>query len=188
MNSLIRIVDIPETGVSIEREDSPDVFPILKDLEKAGECKFISPIKLRVAVKAIGRMYRMNGSFSTTVQLTCSRCLSEFKKPLKDVFDMTFVPIGLDKTDEGDYQDKELTDEEIGITYFEGEEIDLKDAFQEHLIMSLSQRPLCKEACKGLCQKCGANLNDGNCRCTKDQINDRFEILKGLKVENWKKS
>ena len=180
---LIRIVDIPETGVFIEREDSPEVFPILKDLEKTGECKFITPIKLRVAVKAIGQMYRMKGSFSTDVQLTCSRCLSEFKKPLNDVLDMTFAHSGLDTADEDDCQDKELTAEEIEMTYFEGEEIDLKDVLQQQLIMSLSQRPLCKETCKGLCQQCGANLNDGNCRCTKDQINDRFEILKRLKLE-----
>jgi len=69
------------------------------------------------------------------------------------------------------------------MTYFNGEEIDLKDALQQQLTMSLSQRPLCKEACKGLCQKCGANLNEGDCRCATDQINDRFEILKGLKLE-----
>ena len=182
-NLLIRIVDIPETGVSIEREDSPEVFPILKDLEKTGECKFRSPIKLSVAVKAIGQMYRMSGSFNTDVQLICSRCLSEFKKPLNEVFDMAFAHSDSDTTHEGDDQDKEITAEEIGMTYFHGEEIDLKDALQQQLIMSLSQRPLCKEACKGLCQKCGANLNDGDCRCTKNQINDRFEILKSLKLE-----
>ena len=182
-NLPVRITDIPESGILIEREESPEVFPILKDLEKTGECKFISPIKLSVEVKAIGQMYRMSGSFNTDVQLNCSRCLSEFKKPLSEVFDMAFAHSGSDTTDEGDYQDKELTAEEIGVTYFHGEEIDLKDALQQQLIMSLSQRPLCKEACRGLCQKCGANLNDGDCRCTKDQINDRFEILKGLKLE-----
>ena len=96
---------------------------------------------------------------------------------------MAFARSDSDTTDEGDDEDKELTAEEIGMTYFHGEEIDLKNALQQQLIMSLSQRPLCKEACKGLCQKCGANLNEGDCRCTKDQINDRFEILKGLKLE-----
>jgi len=99
-NLLIRIVDIPETGVSIEREDSPEVFPILKDLEKTGECQFISPIKLSVVVKAIGQMYRMSGSFNTDVQLNCSRCLSEFKKPLNEVFDMAFAHSASDTTDE----------------------------------------------------------------------------------------
>ncbi len=182
-NLLICIVDIPETGVSIEREDSPEVFPVLKDLERTGECKFISPIKLSVELKAIGKMYRMSGSFNTDVLLNCSLCLSEFRKTLNEVFDMAFAHSGSDTTDEDDYKDKELTAEEIGITYFDGEEIDFKDPLQQQLIMSLSQRPLCKKTCKGLCQKCGANLNDGDCRCTKDQINAGFEILKGLKLE-----
>jgi len=182
-NLLIRIVDIPEIGISIEREESPEVFPILKDLEKTGECKFISPIKLSVEVKAIGQIYRMSGSFNTDVQLYCSRCLSEFEQPLYEVFDMAFAHSISDTTDEGDFQDKELTAEEIGMTYFDGEEIDLKDALQQQLIMSLSQRPLCKEACKGLCQQCGADLNDGDCRCSDDQTNSRFEILKGLKLD-----
>ena len=182
-NLLIRIVDIPETGVSIEGEDSHDIFPILKDLEKAGECQFISPVRIRAEVKAVGQVYRVHGAFNTDVQLTCSRCLSEFKKSLKDVFDLTFAQTGLDSVDQGDDQDKELSAEEIEMTYFEGEEIDLKDVLQQQLVMSLSQRPLCKETCKGLCQRCGANLNEGNCRCTKDQINNGFEILKGLKLE-----
>ena len=96
---------------------------------------------------------------------------------------MAFARSISDTTDEEDFQDKELTTEEMEMTYFEGEEIDLKDVLQQQLIMSLSQRPLCKEACKGLCQKCGADLNDGKCRCPDDQTNSRFAILKGLKLE-----
>ncbi|HIJ56018.1 MAG TPA: DUF177 domain-containing protein [Deltaproteobacteria bacterium] len=182
-NLPVRITDIPESGILIEREESPEVFPILKDLEKTGECKFISPIKLSVEVKAIGQIYRMSGSYKTDVQLYCSRCLSEFNRPLSEAFDMTFARSIPDTTDEGDFQGKELTADEIEMTHFDGEEIDLKDALQQQFIMSLSQRPLCEEACKGLCQKCGANLNDGDCRCEKDQINGRFEILKGLKLD-----
>ncbi len=180
---LIRIVDIPETGISLNCDVPPDAFPILVEMKHTGECEFISSIKLSAITKAVGKTYCVSGTFDTDVRLICSRCLSEFEKPLKETFEMAFAPEEPGTVDNKDDQDKELTAEEIKMMYFDGEEIDLKDALQQQLIMNLSQKPLCKETCKGLCQKCGANLNEENCRCSKDQINSKFEMLKNLKLD-----
>ena len=128
-------------------------------------------------------MYRASGNFDTHVRLLCSRCLSGFEKPLKDAFEMTFVHSVSETADIKTVPEKELTVEEMGMTVIDGEVIDLKDAVQQQLIMSLSQRPLCSEACKGLCQNCGVNLNEEDCRCHKASINSQFEVLKDLKLD-----
>ena len=129
-------------------------------------------------------MYRLNGSFSTGLQMNCSRCLAIFQKPLNEDFDITFARSDSEAIDQGDDQDRELTAEEIETVYFDGEVIDIKDALQQQIVMSLPQRPLCMETCKGLCQQCGANLNEEDCRCTKRELDERFEILKSLTLKD----
>ena len=44
-------------------------------------------------------------------------------------------------------------------------QIDLLPALRENLILAAPQHPLCQESCAGLCQVCGANLNEGVCGC-----------------------
>ena len=180
---LIRIADITEAGVSVEGEASPGAFPILADLINTEAYEFTSPVKLSAKIRATGHMYRASGSFDTHVRLICSRCLSGFEKPLKDAFEMTFIHSVSETADINTAPERELTVEEMGIMVIDEEVINLKDAVQQQLIMSLSQRPLCSEACKGLCQNCGANLNEEDCRCRKAPINSKFEVLKDLKFD-----
>ena len=67
---------------------------------------------------------------------------------------------------------------------FEASSIDLTDAIRDALTLELPLRVLCKEDCKGLCPKCGVNLNTGSCSCPKGTGKPNpFEALKSI-VEN----
>lgn len=48
------------------------------------------------------------------------------------------------------------------------------------ILLELPGKYLCSENCKGLCQQCGKNLNEGDCGCNKNQVDPRLEILKQL--------
>ena len=56
--------------------------------------------------------------------------------------------------------------------------LELDEVVISDIILSLPQKNLCKDDCKGLCQSCGQNLNNGECSCDKRQIDPRLEILK----------
>ena len=58
-----------------------------------------------------------------------------------------------------------LREEDIGLAYYEGEEIDLTPLVHEQALLALPTRPLCTEGCRGLCPRCGTNLNAGPCGC-----------------------
>lgn len=58
--------------------------------------------------------------------------------------------------------------------------IDLQQTVFDDIILALPLKFLCNENCKGLCQICGKNLNDGDCGCNKKQIDPRLEVLKDL--------
>ena len=77
---------------------------------------------------------------------------------------------------------KTLTDTENDDYIIANEDgfIDLSDVFGEELLLELPAKYLCSEGCKGLCVKCGANLNKKPCGCTTKEIYPRLEVLKAL--------
>ena len=51
------------------------------------------------------------------------------------------------------------------LIWYEGEEIDLSPLLRERLLLALPTLPLCRDDCRGLCARCGADLNAGPCGC-----------------------
>jgi uncharacterized protein len=78
--------------------------------------------------------------------------------------------------------DPGTTDEEP----YDGKEIDLKPAVREQILLQIPGSPLCDEACKGLCPKCGRDLNEGDCGCDRPVMDPRWAALKGLQLEKKK--
>ena len=62
----------------------------------------------------------------------------------------------------------------------EQQELDLDELVRADILLELPTKNLCKPDCKGLCPKCGTNLNSGSCECDTRQIDSRLEILKQL--------
>ena len=67
---------------------------------------------------------------------------------------------------------------------FQGEEIDLRPAVEEQIVMAIPMKSLCREACRGICLQCGADLNQGDCECRQGPFDNEFAVLKDFKVKN----
>ncbi len=89
---------------------------------------------------------------SFTLDHVCDRCLSEFEREYNFTFNYTLVQKLNDPDKEGYI--------ECGDNMLNMDELAASD-----LLVSLSEKVLCKEDCKGLCIKCGKNLNEGDCDC-----------------------
>ena len=74
--------------------------------------------------------------------------------------------------------------EELGVVLFEGDQIDFRAIIQEQVILAIPMQPICRQDCRGLCARCGANLNDGPCDCRGDDVDPRLAILKTLKFDS----
>ncbi|MGD2269055.1 MAG: DUF177 domain-containing protein [Desulfobacterales bacterium] len=177
----ICVDDIKDQGLSIEFEEKPEKFPILDDLTHTADCVFHSPLKFKVRAIRVKEMVKIEGRLETSIRLTCSRCLELFESPLVTNFVLTYAQEQPETARNSDGGGIELSAEEAGLITFSGTEIDLKEALQEQAVMSIPMRPLCAETCKGLCSKCGANLNDGDCGCRKSSLSTKFAVLKSLK-------
>ncbi len=103
--------------------------------------------------------------------------------PLRSRFDLTYVN-RIPGVQEDDEQDEvEISAQEMGLIYFEGEEINLQNGIQEQVILAFPIKALCKKACKGLCSSCGKDLNKGDCGCNHQPSDPRFAALKNLKLK-----
>ncbi|HON58562.1 MAG TPA: DUF177 domain-containing protein [Smithella sp.] len=131
-----------------------------------------------LVTKTSGAIY-IKGSFSALVDICCSRCLENVDLSIGTDFDYTMMPRKVETAEE-----IELKAEELEISYYEGDFIDLAPILCEQIILQIPMKVLCSEDCKGLCPNCGANLNTDPCNCRSELADNRWAVLKNFKVKN----
>ena len=146
----------------------------IKQAEAAdNELQIIEPIELTLDVTNGGTYLEAKGTIKTAVRLVCGRCLESFDYPLVTDFNEKYVAAEVF----GDQDDQE-TDEEC-IT-FTGDYIDLKPEVMAGIQLAIPMRQVCRDDCRGLCAKCGINLNRDKCRCADEDIDPRMAVLQDL--------
>jgi len=182
----IRIEDIKDEGLNLEFAEEPAAFPELPAIAAAGDFEFTAPLKTWLRAIQVRDMIEVEGGTETTLRLSCGRCLEEYEEVLCAPFALTYTK-ELPEVAEDSGEEVEISAEEMGLILFEGEEIDLRDAVQEQIIMALPLQPLCRPECKGLCPQCGANLNEGECGCGAPDFSIKFAALKDFKLDKNKR-
>lgn len=132
-------------------------------------------------IEKSGRDVFIKGEFSAGIEYPCSRCLEHFNLALDLTFKHMLRP--LDRSD-SETSEKELLPEDLEYGYYEDDMIELDRLIEEHLILSLPMKPLCRESCRGLCSRCGANLNEVICDCNQEEGKSPFDVLKNVILEN----
>jgi uncharacterized protein len=73
-----------------------------------------------------------------------------------------------------------LEREELAVSFYLDERIDLSQMTVEQIVLALPMKPLCKPDCRGLCALCGANRNLASCDCAPEDTDPRWAPLKTL--------
>lgn len=172
---------IQEKPFHLHIEEPAESFPILSQMQSAGECAFVGPIVGDVDVSREFDHFRISGRLKATISLECSRCIEGYSTEINSGFTIIFrkhnSQEGIDSEDE-----VELTEQDLISATFSGNEIDLTHEIEEQIIMAIPQKPLCRDACKGLCPACGSDLNKTSCACIKEPTSFKFSALKDFKV------
>ena len=179
----IHVDRIPDEGIAIMTQVPIDRFPGLRDLHREESVHFLSPVQLEIQVRWVSHFVEAAGFLRTSIQLSCSRCIGDYSQTLSVPFRATFTGATESPDTDRDETDIELTAEAIDLFRFHGKEIDLMEPVQEQILLSLPLKPLCMEDCKGLCSRCGENLNKGECRCGKQAVDPRLAVLAQLKLK-----
>ena len=152
--------------------DSEDTVSFLADVD------FPSPMKVSGEITNTAGYMRMTLTMSVDYVAQCARCLAPVTGQFTLDLEKTVAPRNL----LGDLDEDKL--DEFAI--IEDGFLDMDEQLREQLEMEFPMRFLCREDCKGLCPKCGKNLNEGECNCDHTEIDPRMEPLRKL-LEQMKK-
>jgi len=179
----IRLEELTEGMLSLKFEEPPESFPVLTEMVDSGVCEFLAPLKAALRAQRIGDMVEIEGNISTVVRMNCGRCLQSFKMPLESSFALAYSQKEpASEHSDSNKEELELTAEDMGLIYYQGEEINLKNEIQEQVVLAFPLRTICKPDCRGLCPKCGADLNTEECDCDRSSPVGKFDALKNLKL------
>lgn len=158
----------------IERRFEPSAFDPPDD-----DYRVAAPVELCMDVeKAGGDAYRATGRASTRLGLECGRCLEPFEIPIESNFELRYVP-ALENAGEGE---REVAEDDLTTAFYREGALDVIELLREQFQLTLPMKPLCTEACKGLCPECGTNLNRTDCGHAPKWEDPRLAALKGLQM------
>ncbi|MDQ3322873.1 MAG: DUF177 domain-containing protein [Acidobacteriota bacterium] len=163
-----------------DRQTSFDFLLSADEISLEGEA-----VKLNDHVEIEGKLTKgiaqtdIEGKIFADVELECSRCLQPVQEFLEFPFEAVFV------TPENYTEETEvrIRAEDLEVSIFEGDKIDLTEVAREQILLALPIQIFCREDCKGLCQKCGANRNLINCNCEEKEVDPRWQGLRELKIK-----
>ena len=153
--------------------DCPGVVPFetaldLSDLSFGGCCPAQEPVVAKGTVKNSAGVLLMHGTVETTLHGVCDRCAKPFRREVSYPLEAVLV--------------KELENEEDAdewVFLLENDCADLDDIVRTAFVLNMDSRLLCRADCKGLCFRCGKDLNEGPCDC-QPEADPRLAVLKQL--------
>ncbi len=159
---LSKLIDCP--GASIPFTTSVD----LRDLLYGNSYPVTEPVTASGVVRNTAGVLVMTGEIRTTIHGVCDRCADEFASDICFPIDVVLVT---------ELSNEDNEDERV--FPLEGDSADLEDIVRTVFVLNMDSKLLCKPDCKGLCCRCGKNLNDGPCSCQKE-LDPRFAALRQL--------
>ena len=144
----------------------------LSDLEFAGRYPVTQPVEVTGQVRNTADVLELELTARTTLDAVCDRCGKAFSQE-KEVTYQCLLAEELQNEDNDE------------IVLLEDGQADVGDLARTAFILGMDSKTLCSEDCKGLCPRCGADLNLGPCSCKKE-VDPRLAVLAKL-LENDKK-
>ena len=140
------------------------------------DLQLLAPVSVEGRIRRQDGEVELRGKLATKVAVACDRCLKSVELPVEVAFKERFVPAVAWRGEE----QHELAQEDLDLSVFDGEAIDIDELVKEELLLAVPDHVLCSEGCKGNCGVCGANKNSVECGCESRGIDPRWAGLKKL--------
>ena len=130
----------------------------------------VEPVRIHI-LNTGNRILILNGSVNLTLMIPCSRCLELVRVPFSLTLECT---LDMNQTDEDRVK---ALDEQ---PYLQGYNLDVDQLVRDELLLNLPMKVLCNEDCKGICNRCGANLNYETCDCDHSVPDPRMSVIQDI--------
>lgn len=173
----IRVDEIPEAGRFIHLHWDEQQLSHFQPPEDPFRIKLLEPVNVDLEIQKLPDHVRVIGNIQGTLQVACHRCLEDFPWTLREQVDLHLM---VEESKQEEDEDLEFDEEDEDIGFFDGEVIEVDHLVAEQIFLALPYKLLCSEDCRGLCPRCGANLNLEPCTC-KGSGGGAFSALGALK-------
>ena len=136
----------------------------------------VEPATVNGTVRMVGAEVFVKGHVKTLAAVECDRCLKQVEIPVDADFELEYVTGPTYESGAA----AELTADEMSVSVFDGESIDVDEIVKEQVLLAVPTRTLCQPDCKGICPECGIDKNTGDCACETKEIDPRWAALKNL--------
>ncbi len=160
--NLAKIIDRPGAETAFQTQVD------LHELQFGGSFPVTEPVSASGTIRNTAGVLLLSGTLSTTLHCVCDRCATPFTRAFRLPLEAVLVT---------ELQSEQEADEWVFL--LENDSVDLDDIVTTTLVLNMDSQLLCREDCKGLCARCGKNLNEGPCSCGKE-IDPRLAVLAQL--------
>jgi uncharacterized protein len=152
------------------REEIPPDHPMWNGTELV----LSEPVRVDLHARSVGEGIFVRGTLRAKIKVPCRRCLAAAEREVDETVDFLFQEL-----EEGD-------EDAVGEVYPlppKAAEVDLSEAVREQLLLRVPQYVLCREECRGLCPRCGADLNEASCDCGPEEEPSPWDALKKIRFD-----
>jgi uncharacterized protein len=160
----IHVRDIPADGITVALDEDADQL----DPNIIG-----GGITGNITLSRSGDSVLISGILHASLRLLCGRCLECFPRSLEISVHMDFEKEVVGGVANGG----EVENNDLDISFYKGETINLRDFIREELLLNLPMAYLCTDGCLGLCPRCGTNRNNSRCGCILDEGDPKWAPL-----------
>lgn len=137
-----------------------------------GVYEIVEPEPVTLHVTNLGeRMLLLTGEVSFSLLIPCGRCLDSVKIPFHLTIERS-LDMNLSKEERAEALDEQ--------PYLNGYNLDVDQLVGDELLLNLPMKVLCGEDCKGICNRCGVNLNHETCECDRTSLDPRMSVIQDI--------
>jgi uncharacterized protein len=137
----------------------------LVEIEPFEGITFPEGARVRLELRHVDRMLTIEGTVDARTHGECDSCLEDVDREVHVDVDERLDPLAGSEADpfgEGNV--------------LAGDRLDVADLAQQVVLSAMPMGLRCKDDCRGLCGRCGANLNTGACSCNNGDSRGKSKV------------
>ena len=167
---IINLSDVlSEQHKTIDKTVSMEMTEFTSEL---GRFPIVEKEEVHIVVKHMkSRELLITGETRLVLEIPCDRCL----ETVRTEFNLEFTK-NVDLAESNDNQVDELDEK----NYIDGYHLDVDKLLYNEILIGWPMKILCSDDCKGICNVCGQNLNEGTCDCEDTSLDPRMSVIRDV--------
>ena len=161
------ILSVKDKSIDIQADIEMQRFT-----SKMGDYQIADKQPLNINLHNIGkRRFTLSTDINLELLIPCDRCLKEVKCKMN---------IEVNKDIDMNESENDGAEDDKDLFFIDENELDIEKLVYNEVLINLPMKILCSENCKGICNRCGANLNSQTCDCDTTELDPRMSKIRDI--------